>query len=56
MDAKIVFRYHRAPNPLDCGRVMVFDSDPKAAWLDDYMRTETVINLQVQTRAQTVTG
>ena len=24
------------PNPHDCGRVMVFDSDPSAGWLDDY--------------------
>ena len=53
MDNKIVFRYHRAPNPLDCGRVMVFDSNPKAAWLDDYMRTETVIKLKVRSHAQT---
>ena len=53
MDNKIVFRYHRAPNPHDCGRVMLFDSNPKAAWLDDYMRTETVIKLKVRSRAQT---
>lgn len=56
MDDKVVFRYHRAPNPLDNGRVMVFDSDPKAAWLDDYMRAETVINLKVMTHAQSVSG
>lgn len=56
MDNKIVFRYHRAPNPLDCGRVMVFDSNPKAAWLDDYLHTETVIDLKVRTHAQTVAG
>jgi KamA family protein len=56
MDNKIVFRYHRAPNPLDCGRVMVFDSDPKAAWLDDYMPSETMINLKVMTHAQTMSG
>ena len=56
MDGKIVFRYHRAPNPLDCGRVMVFDSDPTAAWLDDYMRPEPVINLKVKTHAQTVSS
>jgi KamA family protein len=56
MDNKIVFRYHRAPNPLDCGRVMVFDSDPKAAWLDDYMPSEAMINLKVMTHAQTMSG
>lgn len=38
---RIVFRYHRAPNPLDCGRVLVFNSDPAAGWLDDYMASET---------------
>jgi KamA family protein len=56
MDNKIVFRYHRAPNPLDCGRIMVFDSDPKAAWLDDYMPSEAMINLKVMTHAQTMSG
>jgi len=56
MDGKIVFRYHRAPNPLDCGRVMIFDSDPKAAWLDDYIATQPVINLKVKTHAQTVSS
>lgn len=36
LDGKIIFRYHRAPNPLDCGRVMMFESDPTAGWFDDY--------------------
>jgi KamA family protein len=56
MDNKIVFRYHRAPNPLDCGRMMMFDSDPSAGWLDDYTKPETVLNLNINTRAQTVSG
>jgi KamA family protein len=56
MDNKIVFRYHRAPNPLDCGRMMIFDSDPAAGWLDDYMRPERVMNLKVRTHAQSVSG
>jgi len=56
MDNKIVFRYHRAPNPLDCGRLMIFNSDPTAAWLDDYMRPEVVLDLNVKTHAQTVSG
>jgi KamA family protein len=33
---QILFRYHRAPNPLDRGRILAFDSDPAACWLDDY--------------------
>lgn len=37
MSNKIIFRYHRAPNPLDCGRLLVFDTDPTASWLDDYL-------------------
>jgi KamA family protein len=41
MGDKIVFRYHRAPNPLDCGRMMTFDSDENASWLDDYTKDET---------------
>lgn len=56
MNNKIVFRYHRAPNPLDCGRVMVYDSDPSAGWLDDYMRSETVTNFELRPQAQTVTA
>lgn len=56
MDNKIVFRYHRAPDPHNCGRVMVFDSNPAASWLDDYMRSETLINVKVMTHAQTVSG
>lgn len=33
----VLFRYHRAPNPSDIGRVMLFPSDPRACWLDDYL-------------------
>lgn len=36
---KIIFRYHRAHNPLDRGRVMIFESDPIAGWFDDYARS-----------------
>jgi L-lysine 2,3-aminomutase len=56
MNNKIVFRYHRAPNPLDCGRVMVFDSQPKAGWFDDYLDFETVTKLNLQTQVQTVSA
>ncbi len=56
MDKKIVFRYHRAPNPLDFGRMMIFDSDPAAGWLDDYMTPEPVINLAATSQAQTASG
>lgn len=51
MNNKIVFRYHRAPNPLDCGRVMVFDSDPTAAWFDDYVKQERVLSFKVSSHA-----
>lgn len=54
MNNKVVFRYHRAPNPLDCGRVMVFDSNPTAGWLDDYITSETVTNLELHPQVQTV--
>lgn len=56
MENKMVFRYHRAPNPLDCGRVMVFDSNPQAGWLDDYIRAETVANLELHPQIQSVTA
>jgi KamA family protein len=47
MGTKIVFRYHRAPNPLDCGRVMMFESNPMAGWLDDYVVPKRVVGLRV---------
>jgi len=47
MGTKMIFRYHRAPNPLDCGRMMIFDSNPKAGWLEDYMVPKRVIGLRV---------
>jgi len=56
MDNKIVFRYHRAPNPLDCGRIMMFESDPTAGWLEDYMRPEPVVSLKVSSQTQAVSG
>ncbi len=37
-DTQIIFRYHRAPNPLDRGRMMFFDRDPAACWFDDYLK------------------
>jgi lysine 2,3-aminomutase len=37
VEDKIILRYHRAPNPLDRGRIMLFKSDPTACWLDDYL-------------------
>ena len=48
MNNKVVFRYHRAPDPDDCGRVMVFDSDPTAAWLDDYMKPEKILSFKAR--------
>lgn len=56
MNGKIVFRYHRAPDPLDCGRVMVFDSDPKAGWLDDYIAADTVAKLELKPQVHTVSA
>ncbi|HEV3041227.1 MAG TPA: KamA family radical SAM protein [Candidatus Angelobacter sp.] len=35
---QIVFRYHRAPNPKNRGRVTIFDSNPEACWFDDYLQ------------------
>ena len=44
-ETKIIFRYHRTPDPRDCGRVMVFESDATATWFDDYVSPQPVINL-----------
>jgi KamA family protein len=56
LDGKVVLRYHRAPNPLDCGRVMLFDSDPTAGWLDDYIKQEPLLDLNMEPEAQAISG
>lgn len=40
-ETNIVFRYHRAPKPSDCGRIMAFKSDPHAYWFDDYLTAKS---------------
>jgi KamA family protein len=44
--SEIVFRYHRAPNPEDRGRIMIFKSIPEACWLDDYTMPDEELELQ----------
>lgn len=51
---KVIFRYHRAPDPRDCGRVLMFDSHPTAGWLDDYQKQEPFVTLSVPREAQAV--
>jgi len=36
-DGKIYLKYHQARNPADCGRFMVYDLPPGAAWFDDLL-------------------
>jgi lysine 2,3-aminomutase len=36
---KVYFKYHRAASNDDNGRILIFDSDPTACWLDDYAET-----------------
>ena len=56
MGNQIVFRYHRAPNPLDCGKLMIFESDPNAGWLDDYLRPEPVLSPDLEEETQPSTS
>ncbi len=35
-DGHVFFRYHRAANPQEKARFMVFESNPHAYWFDDY--------------------
>ena len=35
-DAHVYFRYHRAANPQEKARFMIFKSNPEAYWFDDY--------------------
>lgn len=39
---QIVLRYHRAYATEDCGRIMIFKSNPAACWLDDYLAAADV--------------
>jgi len=41
---KVVFRYHRSPSPQNCGRVMIFESNPAAGWFEDYVKREAATN------------
>ncbi|MCD6489695.1 MAG: KamA family radical SAM protein [Thermodesulfobacterium sp.] len=41
----IFFRYHRAANPEDAGKIMVFKRNPSACWFDDY--TELVEEFKI---------
>ncbi len=42
-DQQILFRYHRAANPRQQGKVMIFDRDPSAHWFDDYRESSTYL-------------
>ncbi len=35
---KTLFKYHQAKNIGDVGKIMAFDSNPKAKWFDDYLK------------------
>lgn len=37
-EQKVYMRYHRAQKIEDYGKMLVFDRDPKACWLDDYLK------------------
>jgi L-lysine 2,3-aminomutase len=37
---QIVFKYHRAADAQNLGRVMIFERNPKAHWFDDYREAE----------------
>ncbi|MFL6283828.1 MAG: KamA family radical SAM protein [Pyrinomonadaceae bacterium] len=56
LGGNIIFRYHRAPNPLDCGRVMIFESDPTAGWFDDYAEAALVPGVTAAQGAQPMPG
>jgi lysine 2,3-aminomutase len=42
----IFFRYHRAADPENNGRLLVFRRDPQARWLDDYAEMRRGLQLQ----------
>jgi KamA family protein len=56
LGGSIVFRYHRSPDSLDCGDLLIFDSNPTAGWFDDYVTPKTVVNLNLARAAQTISG
>jgi lysine 2,3-aminomutase len=40
--SQIAFRYHRAVDERDRNRLMLFESDPTARWLDDYLSGDRI--------------
>jgi lysine 2,3-aminomutase len=42
-NGSMFFRYHRAADPRDQGKIFSFPNDPEASWLDDYCNTETAV-------------
>lgn len=42
-DEKIYMKYHRAANPDDYNKIMVFNRNPEAKWLDDYILDEVEV-------------
>jgi KamA family protein len=41
-DGFVYMTYHRAPNPADNGRFLVFKSNPEAHWFDDYAEAKVI--------------
>ena len=35
-ESHVIFKYHRAADPKNTGRVLPFRRDPEAHWFDDY--------------------
>lgn len=42
----VIFRYHRAADPENTGRLLIFRRDPDARWLDDYAEMRRGLSLQ----------
>jgi lysine 2,3-aminomutase len=40
VEGQSIFRYHRAADYADIGRIMIFPSNPEAYWFDDYLRIQ----------------
>ncbi|GAB4177080.1 MAG: hypothetical protein Kow00100_19150 [Geothermobacteraceae bacterium] len=37
-----MFRYHRAPNPANDGKILICRRNPKGTWFDDFVPVESL--------------
>lgn len=44
----ILFRYHRAPNPANDGKIIICRRNPRGIWFDDYVKVDSLSDTMVE--------